>query len=392
MSEGANASPSDDTPDFTADPIERIKSVLSYPPVYLQLVNSLIPGALTHPVIRKSIVEMYDWLEHASEPEIRAKGPLLWEHYDRVLQEAFKRLRPRISWKVIAHDYWRLCKVKAFSFATGLSYGWVAERFDCSALTTLRDLPGHARVGIGHHAGGFAVEEAFLLRDAFYLLVRAKQVLERLVSLAEKAKSLPNPDVAMGQGNMLKQKACTESRLAVFSFYAFVECFVNSVGEDFIAKNPSTPPNQQEILRGYKKRRYLSTEKKIEKIAEIIRDDGTRPLILTDPKQMREPFTSFVEEVKGVRDAAAHYAKGKAAIFLSPEQWVPLAEDACRTCMDVAKEFWQACYPGRSMPDYLQQLDVDRHIDIAEKRVAGETDERWFDVGASESGGVSGTD
>ena len=360
--------------DFEGKPIEGIKAVFGYPPVYLQLVYSLIPGAISRPECREFFQEMHDWLEGAREDEIRAKAAEVWKQYARLLEDAFKKIPPKKPWKEIAEDYWRRCRDKDFSWDTGLSHAWLAERFDLKAMNIWQDLPLHARIGIGHHAGRASIEEDFLLRDAFFVMVRARQTFEMLLKLVEKAKAMPDPDQAMGQMNALKQNVCTDCRLAVFSFYTFVECFVNSVGEDFAVRNPGLTARQRELLHGCKKAHYISTEKKIEKFAEIIRADGTRPLVLTDRKQCREPFTSFVQHVKDLRDATAHYAKGKAVIWLSPEKWIATANRACDTCMEVARQFWQACYPQRDMPDYLQCLASDQHVKIAEARLAVESE------------------
>lgn len=121
----------------------------------------------------------------------------------------------------------------------------------------------------------------------------------------------------------------------------------------------------------------MSTEKKIEKFAEIIRGDGTRPIVLTDPKQREHPFESFVTNVKKLRDSIAHFSKRKEPIWLPPDTWRELAEDACDTCMEVARRFWDACYPGRGMPDYLGWLETERHAQLASDQLDAANDEVW---------------
>ncbi len=362
---------------FSNISVGEMRVALDRPLAYLQLVYSFT-GQIVSPECRRFLEETGRWAQHAGEGEIRSRGPALLEKFEKMLQEAFDRIPPRRPWREIAEDYWLLCKDKPFSWNKGLSHAWVAERFDTKALGIWQDLPLHGRVGIGHHAGTAAVEEEFLLRDAFSLLVRGRRGENTLHLLAEKAKQLTDHSAAMRQLKALNQSICRDSRLAVFSFYAFVECFVNSVGEDFACRNPGLPARDQELLRGSKKGRYLSTEKKIEKFAEIVRGDGSKPLILTDPKQKKEPFTTFVKHVKELRDAAAHFAKAKAAIWLSPGDWVGLANQACDTCMEVARQFWQACYPGRPMPDYLGWLEMERHVKIAEEQLAAEHDDAWI--------------
>ncbi len=171
----------------------------------------------------------------------------------------------------------------------------------------------------------------------------------------------------------LNQNVALYSRLAVFSFYAFVECFINSVGEDAILRNSALASEQQQTLRGFnKKGGFISLEKKIEKFPGIIRGDGKCPLVLSDPAQRVEPFITFMGEVKSARDAFAHYGKRKADLLRNPRQWVEIANTACDICIDVARQFWSACYPSRPQPLYLGRLDKDLHTKIATERVKAE--------------------
>lgn len=172
------------------------------------------------------------------------------------------------------------------------------------------------------------------------------------------------------QVSTLNQNVATYARYAVFGFYSFVECFLNSVGEDFVRRNHSKlSPEQCEVLRGIKKGNHISTERKIETFPSMIRKDGMRPIIMSDKNQIAEPFKSFASEVKEVRDSAVHFSARKAAIVISPQDWEQRASSAAKTCMAVAREFRLACYPGRTLPLYLGKLDDQRHKEIAQKRV-----------------------
>src|SRR5262249_416110 len=98
---------------------------------------------------------------------------------------------------------------------------------------------------------------------------------------------------------------------------------------------------------------------KLERIPRIIRPDKTSPIILSDEKQMREPFKSFLRETMMVRDASMHYALGKAPILHPPKEWLQLVEAAVKHAVAVAPGVWSAWYPGRQPPRYLASLDYD---------------------------------
>jgi hypothetical protein len=127
-----------------------------------------------------------------------------------------------------------------------------------------------------------------------------------------------------------------------------------------------------ECLRGRRNGRYIPTEKKLEGFPAVIRTDGLSPITVSDPNQLREPFLSFVGHVKSLRDASMHYSTEKARIWYSPTEWAALAESAASTCVAVARDFWDACYPGRGAPEYLDRLDETEHIRRAEIRCRDE--------------------
>ena len=118
-----------------------------------------------------------------------------------------------------------------------------------------------------------------------------------------------------------------------------------------------------------KKGRFLSLEYKIEKYPSIIRIDKHSPIVISDPAQLREPFKSFVENIKTIRDSSMHYAQIKEAIWKKPLEWLEDARSASRLCIEVAREFWHSCYPLREQPKYLGELNYDKHISIAKERI-----------------------
>jgi len=162
---------------------------------------------------------------------------------------------------------------------------------------------------------------------------------------------------------------CTYSRLGLITASAFVETFVNSVGWNEAATRSDLTEQERSELQGMRKNRYLSLESKLERIPRIIREDKKSPIVLSDKKQMREPFISFLEATKQVRDSSMHYAPGKVPIVLPPQEWLTLVESAVQHAVAVACEFWSACYPGRRYPMYLAGLDYNGLFQEARDRL-----------------------
>jgi hypothetical protein len=154
------------------------------------------------------------------------------------------------------------------------------------------------------------------------------------------------------------------------SFFSFVEAFVNSVGFDAsLRKKDRISPEEEEILHGKKKGRFISLEYKIEKFPAILRLDKKTPIILSDPKQRREPFKSFFEQVKEIRDASVHFSPKKEPIWRKPDDWLEQAISTSKISLEVALEFWKACYPDSTGPLYLNKLDYEKNINEARTRV-----------------------
>lgn len=124
-----------------------------------------------------------------------------------------------------------------------------------------------------------------------------------------------------------------------------------------------------EILHGTKKGRYLSLEYKIEKFPSIIRLYKKTPLILSDPKQIKELFKTFIKNIKEIRDSSVHYSPKKEAIWRKPDDWRNKAKSTLKLRLEISLKFWKACYPDKKEPQYLNALDYDKHIDIAKKRL-----------------------
>lgn len=350
-------------------PLEQITSELKARCTFLHLVTALIPNLLSDPDVSGFYRETGEWIDFAAEAEIRSKAEEILAKLDALVQLAGKTLPLRQPWWKIAAEHWERSRSGEFSFNNGVPCGWLAERFDCRRLHIPEDMPYHARIGVGHHAGNAAVEEDFLLRDAFFMLAKCESSLTLLESQRENLKlksQLGKADYK--RISTLNQNVATYGRFTVFGFFSFVECFINSVVEDFVSRTPALSAEKQELLRGKVNGRFMSTERKLELYPSLIRSDGVSPIRLRDRRGMPEPFKSFVTQLKPVRDSSTHFSKGKEPIVVSPQLWAERANKAAAVCIAVATEFWHACYPSRSLPRYLGCLDEEQHRSIAAKR------------------------
>lgn len=62
----------------------------------------------------------------------------------------------------------------------GIEFGWLDELLDCSRLGFPKDLPYHARIGMGNHAGTLNVEERFFTARFIFFVVKNKRDLWRV--------------------------------------------------------------------------------------------------------------------------------------------------------------------------------------------------------------------
>jgi hypothetical protein len=354
-----------------ADHEREIRSQLRTQWSYAHLKFALLPDLKNRPDIEEIIRASGEWLENSNQKDLVQGSPTISEGLTKIIELSESLLPSKEPWRKIAVEHWDNLRSGAFSYTHGIAYGWLAERFDCSKISIPADMPYHARIGVWNHIGNAATEEYTLLRDSFYMLALGESSLQKLESFKPELSGmtkLENGDYKIL--SRFNQNTATFSRQAVSGFYSFVECFINSVGEDFVGRNKAAlSPQEIEILRGRKKSGHLSTERKLETFPSIIRLDGQRPIVMTDEKQIREPFKSFVKEVKDVRDSATHFSIHKAPLIIPPQEWVDRAKRASEICLEVAEKFWTACYPRRDLPHYLGKLDRIKQIALATERV-----------------------
>ena len=358
--------------------IDEISRELSSRLAYLQLMSSL-DGTIKQPDVKTGLTDSWNFYRGTNATQLQSVGPRLIETLEPAINDYVSVAPPKTSIESIASDFNSLCGADKDLFSSGIEYRWLDERMDCSRMGLPRDLPWHARIGIGYHAGRASVEEEFLLRDAFFMLESAEESFAAMHAYAgtltqTDAGGLPEPPKSLLLANY---NVAAFSRLCIISFFSFIEAYVNSVGYDFRLRNHSRlTPEQNEMLIGRKKGRLISVEYKIEKFPSIIRADGRSPIVISDPAQLRDPFATFVQKVKTTRDSAVHYSPVKEAIWLGPSDWLGQARSASKLCVEVARAFWTACYPAREKPQYLNGLDYQAHVATAKERIKAKNDMR----------------
>jgi hypothetical protein len=343
---------------------------------YLQLMVSLEPGKgnITNPTIKASLNDAIDFYKTTNEEGLLSKAPKLIKSFQPLI-ERFNSIAPlKVSLDQVATDFNSLFANNKEVYSYGIEYGWLHERMDCSHMGLPNDLPWHTRIGIGYHAGRFSVEELFLLNDAFFMLASAE---ETFTNMNEAANKINKPDTNLGLKELYlaNSNVAAYSRLCIISFFSFIEAFVNSVGHDFYLRNMNVLSSGEiEILQGKKKEHLISVKYKIEKYPSIIRSDKKSPIVLSDDSQIKEPFKSFILQIKLIRDASVHFAPPKEAIWRKPLDWIENARSASKLCTEVAKEFWKACYPDRNQPKYLEDLDFEQLLELAKSRLKTKND------------------
>jgi hypothetical protein len=275
----------------------KIRGILKQRLAYLHLATALVPELFKQEDVRATLNELAAFIDTATSRDLRLRAEELLRWLEPATAMVNRHLRPLKPWENIAAEYWQLNSKRQLSFQRGVRYEWLARRFDLTAALGLpADLPYHAQVGLASHAGTAAIEEEFLLRDSFYMLVKVRQQFDWLQRYVAMRKAGPVKEFGRISAT-LAHNVAGFARLAVKSFYSFLECFVNSVGEDFIARVGGLASPEEECLRGKKKGAYLRLDEKIERFPGIIRSDKRRSYCPI-PRKSKNRLCRYVGSLK----------------------------------------------------------------------------------------------
>jgi hypothetical protein len=319
--------------------------------------------------------EANDFLKNTSKKDLKHKLPTLRHTLNNITTLFIENFPLRRNLKDTAQEFKQFFEGNDI-LSYGLKYGWLENQMDLSYLNFYPDTPYHYRIGVGAHRGNGSIEEDFLLKDAFSVLVKAKLSHELLEEFGSKLKHDEEVSGTEGFSQVLytqiadvKFDLSAYCRLSIISFYAFVEGFVNSVGFSHLTRHEKLLNEQEiELLKGLKNGRFLQLKSKVEKFQEIIRADKKIKLIVTDEKQIKESFKEFFDYYESLRNSAMHYSPMKETIWMRPKEWLDKAIEFSRLATIVSLEFWLACYPNSNGPEYLSKLDYDFHLNHALER------------------------
>lgn len=334
--------------------------------VYIKLMASFIQDA-DFEQVSKMVGDIHDFFKFSENEEILEKLPYIRSNLEQMAAPLLKRFPLRKSLDEIVADWDQFFKDGSEIYSYGIEYGWLEDRMDVKGFIPYNHIPYHFRIGLYAHRGNFGIEEEFLIKDSFNFLVKAQKAYNQLKDYGDfKQKVIKQEGIkdfdheTVRKITDLKYEVSANSRLAVISFYAFVECFVNSLGFSYAKRNVATlSASDSEILYGKKNDRFLQLKSKIERFHRLIRDDGKTIIILSDENQIKEPFVSFFNIYENLRNSAVHFSPIKEQIWLKPADWIEKAEHFSRLALEVALVIWKSCYPELPYPDYIGRLDYD---------------------------------
>jgi hypothetical protein len=342
--------------------------------VYIQLMGSFLPF-VNFSETKSFISATHDAISKYSDEERSSKLPEIKEVVEKMSANFIRMFPIKKSISDIATSFNDYYKNENDIYSFGIEYGWLEQNMDLTKLKFYPDMPFHYKIGLASHKGNGGIEEDFLLKDAFNAFSKAEDSFRLLLNYGNILKKIGSgaisPEEQYKSITDIKYDVCAYSRLTILSFYSFVECFVNSVGYNYFYRNyNSLTPKESELLQGqFKDGRYLNLKSKIEKFQTIIRPDKKPKIILSDEKQLREPFKSFFEDYEHLRNAAVHYSPIKNDIWLKPDDWIEKARRFCKISLAVGLEFWKASYPTSGGPEYLGKLDFSLHHKLSMDRI-----------------------
>ena len=343
--------------------------------VYLQIMGSFVPNS-DFRQIKELVTSAHEFIKNSSEEEVQNKLPELQSVLNKMTSLFMTKFPLKRELRVIATEFNDFFKTGNDVYSYGREFGWLDAQMDLRNLKFYLDTPYHYRIGLAAHKGNGSIEEDFLLKDAFNILVKAEYYQKLLLDYGNKLKSIEEEkgekeftQELYHQISDIKFKVAAHSRLSIISFYAFVEGFVNSVGHSYLTKNiDKIDETEKELLSGFKKGRFLQLKSKIEKFQTIIRQDKRSVIIVSDDGQIPEDFKHFFEYCEQLRNSAMHYSPIKERIWMKPQDWIDKAIAFSKLSIKVSLDFWNACYPSSDGPEYLGKLDHSLHINKANKR------------------------
>jgi len=249
----------------------------------------------------------------------------------------------------------------------GVQVSWLKDLMDIENYLSIDDFPNQTYVHIGDKRGQWKNDEYMLLKDAFNLLVKTQNSFELFEKTGEKLQENKKNDSRL---HLLYFDTSCFGRTTVLSFYAFFECFLNSMGYNFYLENKDDlTPESMNRLRGKNKNGhgYPKLVNRIENFQRIMREDKNIIINVTDEGQRQEPFKSIFDKYKSLRDSLVHNSPFKVDIWMSSYQWLINAEEFGKLILEASSILWKALVNDNAGPKYLMDLDFDALLDEAKE-------------------------
>lgn len=344
--------------------------------VFLQMMSSFSEN-VDWRVIKHLTIRIDDFLKTASDQDKAAELPDIRRALDRHANPLIQQFPLKTDMNTIAEKWNDFSKGDQEIYSYGLEYGWLEEHLDLKNFRLYNYVPYHFRLGLVTDKGRCYIEEDNLLKDAFNVLLKAEHfhlVLTKYGKL--------QMELSQAKGNLefekqiytkithVKFEVSSFSRLTILSFYAFIEAFVNSIAYSYLRRNESAlSAAETEILTGKRNKHYLQLRAKIERYQKIIRADKKAVLITSDMMQTSDTLKTFFA-YEELRNSAVHYSPMKASLAITPLEWLNRAVEFSKIAMEVAIQFWNACYPDLGAPEYLGRLNYEFNHHMAKSRLA----------------------
>ncbi len=244
----------------------------------------------------------------------------------------------------------------------GIDYMWLHARFfKCGNID--EDLPIHATLLTCDSAGKIYLNELILLQQALYSYVKA----EYFSSLREYIINNQLNDLYIHQVN---RQISNNYMNAIMMIHSFVECFINSIRDDYIARNSLAESKKGKIILGKKigkcQLELYRTRDKLVNLPYIINQHKMRLNNLVSSDEL-----SKYDELVKFRDSIVHPSiieDRKRSIHISIEDWKNMALASLLTCTSITLKFWKACKNNvNSEPKYLYNLNMSELLNHGHK-------------------------
>jgi hypothetical protein len=202
---------------------------------YIRLTMSLYPpekgGGIFNPTVRESMGTAQEFINNSNEKQLIDGGPALLNAFDPLVKSLTKTFPPKKDLAEISKSFDELLGQDKSFLSYGIPFSWLDKHIDTTKVLS-PDIPYQARIGTGHHAGKFSLEEMYLMDDGFFFLHLAEKSIKLLIDLIPENQKREKDGYAdsdfYNEVLNVKINACSYARNSIVNLYSFIECVINS--------------------------------------------------------------------------------------------------------------------------------------------------------------------